>query len=123
MSDLQTWAYSLQPGDKAAVRGRGPYCEPYEILTLSRATATLLIFNEGSVHERRARKSDLMLQKSYARIEPVTDVVRDALARYRVIRDLSGLREEELKRLSTKYLRDMHSALTLGKAEAKKEAA
>lgn len=122
MSDNHEWAKALQPGDKVAIRVHGYFNAPYEILTFSRATATLLIFNEGDARERRARKSDLTLQRSYARIEPVTDAVRDAVARHKLIQELSGLREGDLKKLSTKYLSDMHSTLTLARAESRRAA-
>jgi hypothetical protein len=95
-----SWAYALKPGDKAAVRrSRGYYGTPYEIVTFSRATATLLIFDQGRPHERRARKDNLLVQKSYARIEPLTAAIRDENAKFVMVRELSNLREDDLRKL------------------------
>lgn len=119
-----SWAYALKPGGKAAIRrSRGYFGTPYEIVTFSRATATLLIFDEHKAYERRVRKDNLLVQKTYARIEPVTEVVLDANARYSMIRELSNLREADLNKLSSHYLGIMLDTYEAAKAQAEKKAA
>lgn len=116
-----SWAYALKPGDKAAIPNRGShlgYAQPYEIITFSRATATLLIFDEGQRIERRVRKDDLYVRKTFARIEPVTPAVRDANAQYVMVGELCDLRRDDLKKLSSFHLSIMLSAYQAAKAEA-----
>jgi hypothetical protein len=119
MSDNHEWAKALKPGDQAAILIGNRYETPYEIVTFSRETATLLVFNEGTIRERRARKDDLILQKSYRKVEPVTEHVRERNARYRAVRDLEGLRAEELSTFSAEHLSNLYTALLAARAEVK----
>lgn len=113
-----SWAYALKPGDKAAIRSLGYYQEPYQILTFTRATTTLLIFNEKSVREKRVRKDNLSVMKGncFIKIEPVTAEVIDANRRYRMIRELTDLREPDMQKLPTQYLAKMLDTLEDGRA-------
>jgi hypothetical protein len=113
------WAKALQPGDEAAIFLGNRWDQPYEIVKFSRATATLLIFNEGSVRERRVRKDTLQVQKTYKRVEPVTAAIRERNARHRAVRDLEGLRAEELSKFSVEHLSALHTALTVARAAVK----
>jgi hypothetical protein len=62
----------------------------------------------------------LLVQKSYARIEPLTAAIRDENAKFVMVRELSNLREDDLRKLSVLHLRAMLSAYQAAKAEAAK---
>ena len=122
MKTDNSWAYALQPGDKAAIRESSPYGAPYVLVEFSRATATQFIFNEGKHNEKRVNKADMTVRGGnvYRKVEQCTDFVKAAINRYEMIREIEGWKAAELSKLSVQCLSDIVAAYHAGHPEIAK---
>lgn len=131
--EIKAWAQALQPGDAVAIDDGNYGGTSFSIARVIRLTATQVIttarYTQG---ERRFRKEDARELGSSgtwsraAKLEPVTDSVRDAIETAALKDWVRGLHQHHTVKLSLRVMRAMkaaHDAETAAeKAEAEKPA-
>lgn len=95
------WVEDLKAGDKLACHSSTTYGAPYAIYTYVRATATQLVLKNAHDGEERVRKDGMRLmgKRGYGPVvAPLTDDMRDANRHWKLVRDVSMLKEHDLKK-------------------------
>jgi hypothetical protein len=100
------WKRDLKVGDEVAVNRRNRYGVPFEIWTVKKFTPTQIVLQNGAAEQRVNRDTGRILGKnSYRDIEPLTQKMRDANERARLVTDIDMLKTTALQKVPLDNLR------------------
>lgn len=110
--EFAQWLKALDVGDQFAIWIGSNWSKPHDIFTITRVTATQLVYRNGAVVGRINRKTGRPLGKNrYSTIKPITAEIINANRRHDLLVALRYMREEDLKKLPTEALQAAFDAL------------